>query len=104
MVNGKVNTACLNPNFPEAVTWRMLINHRSSTTREIPDVDEGISSSYVSGQLYSSIRDLATFADLMLSYGIGSLWTNKTAMEHVFGCQERNEYGKLVPDNSPACS
>jgi CubicO group peptidase (beta-lactamase class C family) len=58
---------------------------------------------YASGQLYSSISDLATYADLMLSYGIGTLWSNSTAMEHVFGCQERDELGKLMSDDSPEC-
>ena len=58
---------------------------------------------YASGQLYSSIRDMATYADLMLSYGIGTLWSNTTAMEHVFGCQERDVLGNLMPDNSTEC-
>jgi CubicO group peptidase (beta-lactamase class C family) len=58
---------------------------------------------FASGQLYSSIHDMATYADLMLSYGVGTLWSNNTAMEHVFGCQERNWLGELMSDDSLEC-
>ena len=59
---------------------------------------------YASAQLYSSINDMSRYADIMLSYGIGTLWSNETAMDHVFGCQERDALGKLLSDNSLQCT
>ncbi|CAB9525967.1 beta-lactamase [Seminavis robusta] len=54
---------------------------------------------YANGQLHSTISDMAAYADLMLSYGIGTLWSNTTAFDHVFGCQEKDESGNILGDD-----
>ncbi|CAB9510032.1 beta-lactamase [Seminavis robusta] len=68
-------------------------------TESWTDVGHYCWANYADGQLHSSIQDLAAYADLLVdSYGVGTLWSNETAWEYVFGCQAEDETGTRISE------
>jgi CubicO group peptidase (beta-lactamase class C family) len=100
---GMNNTAWFRRDLPPNTVQAVPVYPYDEEIGTWEDVGHYCFITYASGGLYSTIRDLSAYAELMLSYGIGTLWSNNTAMEHAFGCQEKDELDKMLPDDSLEC-
>lgn len=56
---------------------------------------------YADGSLYASIKDMAKWGEAMITKGVNILWSQTTADNHVFGCQERDVAVGAWPGTAP---
>ena len=55
---------------------------------------------YASGQLYSTANDMALWSEAILNLGVPDLWSQEAATNDIFGCQEQDENGNFLGDQS----
>lgn len=87
---GMAHTAWFRRDLSNGTMTAMPVYPLDNQTGTWEDIGHYCWANYADGQLYSSIRDVAAFANVMTSYGIGTLWSNETAEENYIGCQERD--------------